>query len=79
MRKSEETGKKWVIRLRDSFASRVGWREGGKWLSISSLNYDIEAPTGHLPGCGAWVTSLVWGLWSRSAESFYIRLEICNL
>jgi hypothetical protein len=70
----EEVGRDW-----EKMGDRVGWREGGKWLSISSLNYDIDAPTGHLPGCGAWVTSLVWGLWSRSAEIFYIRLESCNL
>lgn len=55
----------------------VGWRVKGQWLSISSLTYDTDAPIGHLPGSGAWVTSLVWGLWSRSAEYFYNRLDIC--
>ncbi len=63
----------------EKLGDRVGWRETGKWLSISSLTYSIDAPTGHLPGCGAWVTSLVWGLWSRSAEVFYSRLDICKL
>ncbi|MBD1920068.1 GUN4 domain-containing protein [Microcoleus sp. FACHB-831] len=63
----------------EKMGDRVGWRVGGKWLSISSLNYDIKAPTGHLPGCGVWVASLVWGLWSRSADNFYRRLDICNL
>lgn len=55
----------------------VGWRVQGQWLSISALTYDLNAPIGHLPGSGAWVTSLVWGLWSRSAEYFYNRVEIC--
>lgn len=57
----------------------VGWRVGGKWLNMSSLTYDINAPIGHLPGSGVWVTSLVWGLWSRSAEIFYTRLDVCDL
>jgi hypothetical protein len=63
----------------EKLGDRVGWREAGKWLSISALTYDINAPTGHLPGSGAWVTSLVWGLWSRSAEIFYARLDSCDL
>jgi hypothetical protein len=70
----EEAGRDW-----EKMGDRVGWRVQGKWLSLSSLTFNSNAPTGHLPGCGAWVTSLVWGLWSRSAEIFYIRLDICNL
>ncbi len=70
----EEVGRDW-----EKMGDLVGWRERGKWLSISSLTYDINAPTGHLPGAGAWVTSLVWGLWSRSADCFYTRVDICNL
>ncbi|MCL1474109.1 GUN4 domain-containing protein [Argonema antarcticum] len=70
----EEMGKDW-----EKMGDIVGWRVKGEWLSISSLNYSSDAPTGHLPGCGAWVASLVWGLWSRSADNFYTRLDICNL
>jgi len=70
----EEVARDW-----EKMGDRVGWRENGKWLSISSLTYDLNAPIGHLPGAGAWVTSLVWGLWSRSAESFYSRLDSCDL
>ncbi len=70
----EEVERDW-----EKMGDRVGWRERGKWLSISSLTYDINAPLGHLPGAGAWVTSLVWGLWSRSGEIFYTRLDSCNL
>lgn len=70
----EEVQRDW-----ENLGDRVGWRVGGKWLNIIALTYDIKAPIGHLPGCGAWVTSLVWGLWSRSAENFYNRLDICKL
>lgn len=68
----EEIGRDW-----EKIGDCVGWRKEGKWLTISSLTYDLDAPIGHLPGCGAWVTSLVWGLWSRSAENFYTRVDIC--
>lgn len=70
----EEVGRDW-----EKLGDRVGWRVQGKWLNLSSLIFNTNAPTGHLPGCGVWVTSLVWGLWSRSAENFYTRLDICNL
>ncbi|MBD2185293.1 GUN4 domain-containing protein [Planktothrix sp. FACHB-1355] len=68
-----------VSRDWEKMGDRVGWRVEGKWLSVSLLNYSIDAPTGHLPGCGAWVASFVWGLWSRSAENFYVRVDICEL
>lgn len=70
----EEVGKDW-----EKLGDFVGWREGGKWLSMSSLIYDRNAPKGHLPRCGAWVVSLVWGLWSQIAENFYRRLDVCKL
>ncbi len=70
----EEVGRDW-----EKMGDCVGWRVGGKWLNLSSLTYDINAPTGHLPGAGIWVTSLVWGLWSRSADCFYTRVDSCNL
>jgi len=31
------------------FGDRVGWRLKGNWLSHSSLNFTLEAPTGELP------------------------------
>jgi hypothetical protein len=70
----EEVGRDW-----EKMGDLVGWRVGRDWLSISSLTYHTDAPTGHLPGCGAWVTSLVWGLWSRSADYFYNRVDFCQL
>lgn len=70
----EEVGRDW-----EKLGDCVGWRVERDWLSISSLTYHTDAPTGHLPGCGAWVTSLVWGLWSRSAEYFYNRVNFCQL
>ncbi len=70
----EEVGRDW-----EKMGDRVGWRLERDWLSISSLTYDVDAPIGHLPGAGAWVTSLVWGLWARSADCFYNRVDICQL
>ncbi|MGE5655082.1 MAG: GUN4 domain-containing protein [Actinomycetota bacterium] len=70
----QEVGRDW-----EKLGEVVGWRKHGKWLSIPSLIYAPHAPIGHLPGCGAWVASLVWGLWSQSADNFYQRLESCQL
>ncbi len=70
----QEVGRDW-----EKLGDRVGWRVGKDWLSISSLTYSIDAPIGHLPGAGIWVVSLVWGLWSRSGDYFYNRLENCQL
>jgi hypothetical protein len=33
----------------ESMGDRVGWRQRGKWLSYSSLNFSQTAPSGHLP------------------------------
>ncbi len=36
----------------EKFGVQVGWRskmEGGDWLSYSQLNFDLNAPRGHLP------------------------------
>lgn len=35
--------------LRDSFASRVGWRIEENWLYFRQLTFDACAPQGHLP------------------------------
>jgi serine/threonine protein kinase len=32
-----------------SMGDRVGWRQGGEWLSYSDLNFSQTAPSGHLP------------------------------
>jgi hypothetical protein len=43
-----------------SMADRVGWRQGGEWLSYSNLNFSQTAPSGHLPVPGVrWS----WGAW----------------
>ena len=70
----DEVGRDW-----EKMGDVVGWRVKGAWLSISSLTFNTDAPPGHLPGAGAWVTSLVWGLWSRSADYFYNRVDFCQL
>lgn len=69
-----EVAKDW-----EKMGDRVGWRVKAEWLSIESLTYHLNAPIGHLPGCGAWVASLVWGLWARSADNFYKRVDMCKL
>lgn len=70
----EAVGRDW-----ERLGECVGWRVGGQWLNSTSLTYDTKALPGHLPGCGVWVTSRVWGLWSRSVEYFYIRVSTCQL
>lgn len=70
----EEVGRDW-----EKMGDCVGWRVERSWLSIESLTYTLDAPIGHLPGAGAWVTSLVWGLWSRSGDYFYNRVDFCQL
>ncbi|HBL09870.1 MAG TPA: hypothetical protein DD379_00185 [Cyanobacteria bacterium UBA11162] len=37
------------FRVRDSFATRVGWRVNGEWLRSSELTFNLSAPEGHLP------------------------------
>jgi hypothetical protein len=32
-----------------SMGDRVGWRQEGKWLDYSDLNFSQTAPSGHLP------------------------------
>ncbi|MBA4466691.1 GUN4 domain-containing protein, partial [Cylindrospermopsis raciborskii CS-506_A] len=36
-----------------SFGDRVGWRKQGSWLSQTTLNFSLSAPTGQLPSHGA--------------------------
>ncbi len=33
----------------ESMGDRVGWRQGGQWLSYRDLNFSQTAPSGHLP------------------------------
>ncbi|NLQ07306.1 GUN4 domain-containing protein [Cylindrospermopsis raciborskii LB2897] len=57
-----------------SMGNRVGWRQGGRWLAYSDLNFSQTAPSGQLPrwGAGWWLVGrgalrLVF-LLSRHAE-----------
>lgn len=36
----------------ENFGDHVGWRKDGKWLRYYDLDFDINAPNGHLP-CGS--------------------------
>lgn len=65
----------------DDFGDRIGWRSGGKWLTVGELKYDASAPKGHLPTrspgepdnslSGGW---LVWELLPTGSDS---RLSAC--
>lgn len=38
------------IEAYDNFGTRIGWRKDGQWVQFKfNLEYDLEAPTGHLP------------------------------
>ncbi len=41
-----------------SMGERVGWRQGGDWLSYNDLNFSQTAQSGHLPTGYGW-----GGLW----------------
>jgi hypothetical protein len=59
-----------------SMGDRIGWRQGGQWLSYRDLNFSQTAPSGHLPVTAArhWLAGewfVVWwlsSLLSRHAE-----------
>lgn len=38
----------------NKFGVYVGWRERGKWKSLSEIVYDISSPKGHLPVLESW-------------------------
>ncbi|ACK73340.1 GUN4 domain protein [Gloeothece citriformis PCC 7424] len=54
----------------EKFCDRVGWRNGGSWLSYNELTFNIDAPQGHLPKCK--ILYLVYCL------SLFSRVKTCN-
>jgi hypothetical protein len=64
-----------------SMGNRVGWRQGGEWLSYVQLNFSQTAPSGHLPvlcrvlSVGGWLGLWVWGVGGSSLLS---RHADCN-
>jgi hypothetical protein len=42
----------WIWR---SMGDRVGWRQGGRWLAYSELNFSQTAPSGQLPVARVWM------------------------
>jgi tetratricopeptide (TPR) repeat protein len=58
----------------ESFMDRVGWKQGGLWLSYSQLNFSQTAPSGHLPA-----------LWFRFAggwagwEYYFPPVQTCRV
>ncbi len=66
-----------------SMGDRVGWRQGGKWISYSDLNFSQTAPSGHLPGTGevVWMVFVGWGdVWDGvyGVISLLSRYAECN-
>ena len=59
----------------ESMGDRVGWRQGGQWLSYSNLNFSQTAQSGHLP---AWFGFRVSGLLRTAGTSLLFRHAECN-
>lgn len=51
---------------------RVGWRNKGLWLFTEDLNYDLNAPQGHLPSLA--MSGLLEGIYTLIS-----RTMDCNL
>ncbi len=53
-----------------TFSDRVGWRVGNSWLPYSELQFNHQAPTGHLPS---------WGRRGKFWPFLAARVEECIL
>jgi eukaryotic-like serine/threonine-protein kinase len=55
------------------FGETVGWYDNHSWMNYEQLNFDKNAPTGHLPVMG---DGLIWfvGGWEGSFNAFSILL-----
>lgn len=56
----------------ESMGDRVGWRNKGLWLFTEDLNYDLNAPQGHLPSLA--MSGLLEGIYTLIS-----RTMDCNL
>ncbi|AUT03340.1 hypothetical protein CLI64_24605 [Nostoc sp. CENA543] len=54
----------------ESFATEVGWRYRGRFLSSSQTNYSLNAPVGHLPR--SFLDGPIWG-------RFIAYLDTCKI
>ncbi|MFB2646238.1 GUN4 domain-containing protein, partial [Raphidiopsis sp. BLCC-F218] len=57
-----------------SMGDRVGWRQGGEWLSYSQLNFSQTAPSGHLPA--RWLGWLEGG---GGFEFYFPPVQTCRV
>jgi hypothetical protein len=55
----------------EAFGDRVGWREDGKWIYRSDIDYSLDARFGHLPA-----KLLVWDYSSDYCDEGYEVLEV---
>jgi len=60
--------------LREKWGSKLGWRDNGKWVKCSDLDYSESAATGGLPGL--WWNS-PYG--SKMTNYFLARLMSCKI
>ena len=60
----------------EKWGDLVGWRQEGIWLNFSDLTFNINAPTGHLPGRFARFP-VGWGWWF--GPFLVSRIEECSL
>jgi len=60
-----ECGGKVDIETECKLGDRVGWRRDGKWLDYDDITFNLNAPSGHLPGwwgiVGGWGWVGIWG------------------
>jgi hypothetical protein len=64
-----------------SFGSRTGWYVNDRWLYWNETQFNLDAPSGHLPRHGAWMG---WGLgdfWvgCRMLSAITNQLENCEI
>jgi hypothetical protein len=62
-----------------SMGDRIGWRQGGQWLSYRDLNFSQTAPSGHLPVTAA---RHGWGggwQWEGSVVVVFPPVQTCRV
>ena len=71
---NEQTTIEQNTELIEQWGDKLGWRDHGKWLKCSDLDYSQEAATGGLPGL--WWNS-PYG--SKMTNYFLARLMSCEI
>ena len=56
------------------FGTKVGWMVNKRWILLKELNFNVSAPTGHLPAISWWDGHAIWGL-----KTLFSRINTCYL